>query len=335
MNRTSCPNHHDTAHNAAFVRATLNRQEAQIAGHSRGSPHLRWVTVVALTLVVIFAALCTGCASVADRRSECRPASEVLSSSDASALIAVIPRTSANAASWGLRELAFLLPFVAHTGLELHVIYTQDSDDLVEGGGDGGPPQILEAEVPSFPTFQVRGVPRAPTDPTALTEKLYCEHLAVWQSSAHQTIRHEVALRASVVRAWATSTAARLTELANRPIPDTTGPEAGVEFDAGASIFDAAQVAQAVPRPTIVILGELTELTPPSQRFQVLAHLVVLVRSTNPDQVLHAESAWSRWVKRAGGSFQALSANDTPAVIASALLARTKAYQGEIKNASA
>lgn len=61
-------------------------------------------------------------------------------------------------------------------------------------------------------------------------------------------------------------------------------------------------------------------MAPPSENFQVPAHLVILVRSNDPAQVLHAESAWSRWIKHAGGSFRAISANDTPTVIAGTLV---------------
>jgi len=235
-------------------------------------------------------------------------------------LIAIIPRTSANAASWSLRELAYLLPLAARAGLELHVVYTQDGDDLAEDGGDGGPPQVLEAQAPGFPAFHVQGAPQSPADPNALTAKLYCEHLVVWQSSASQVLRNEATRRIAAVSTWANSNATRLTALAAHPIPDTTGLEAGVEFDAGASIFSAAQIAQAAPRPTIVVLGGLTAVAPPSQKFEVPAHLVVLVRSTDPGQVLPAESAWSRWVRQAGGTFQAISANDTFTVIAGTLV---------------
>jgi hypothetical protein len=234
-------------------------------------------------------------------------------------LIAIVPRTSANAAIWGLHELASLLPLVARTGLELHVVYTQDGDDLGEDGGDGGPAQVLETQAPNFPVFQVHGAPQPPADPNALTAKLYCERLTAWQSSASQALTNQAAQRMDAVMAWATSTAARLIAVANAPIPDTTGREAGVEFDAGASIFAAAQIAQAAPQPTIVVLGGLTAVAPPSQDFKVPAHLVLLVRSTDPTRVLHAESAWKRWVARAGGTFQAISANNTPSVIAQAL----------------
>jgi hypothetical protein len=235
-------------------------------------------------------------------------------------LIAIVPRTSANAASWGLRELAILLPFAARAGLELHVSYTQDGDDLAEGGGDGGPPQVLETQAPSFPAIQIQGAPQSPADPNALTAKLYCERLAAWQSSASQTRMSQDAGRIAAVGAWAKSNTAWLIALAASPIPDTAGREAGVEFDAGASIFSAAEVAQAAPRPTIVVLGGLIDLAPPSQNFQVPARLVVLVRSTNPAHVLHAQSTWSRWVTQAGGTFQAMSANDSPTVIAGQLV---------------
>jgi hypothetical protein len=272
---------------------------------------------VAMTLAV--AVLGTGCAPAAGKEPVCKPGVEALPASHASSLIAIIPRTSANAASWGLREVAFLLPLVARAGLELHVIYTQDGDDLGEDGGDGGPPQVLEAKAPSFPVFQVQGAPRSPADPNTLTTKLYCERLVAWQSSASQALRNQATRQIAALAAWAKSNAARLSALAAGPIPDTTGREAGVEFDAGASIFSAAEIAQAAPRPTIVVLGGLTGLTPPSQEFEVPAHLVVLVRSSDPVQVLRAESAWARWVTRAGGTFQPMSANDTPAVIAGAL----------------
>jgi hypothetical protein len=245
---------------------------------------------------------------------------EALPASQASSLTAIVPRTSASAASWALRELAFLLPFVARAGLELHVIYTQDGDDLGEDGGDGGPPQVLETQAPSFAVFQVQGVPQSPADPNALTAKLYCERLAAWQTMADQTLTSEASRQIPAVRAWAKSNAARLIALAASPVPDTTGREAGIEFDAGASIFSAAQVAQTAPRSTIVVLGGLTSLAPPSDRFEVPARFVVIVRSSNPAQVLEAENAWSRWVMRAGGTFQAISVNNSPTAITRALM---------------
>ena len=275
---------------------------------------------LAISTTATVAILAAGCAPSAPKSQGCASRIEALAASQTSSLIAIVPRTSANAASWGLRELASLLPLVARAGLELHVVYTQDGDDLGEDGGDGGPPQVLEARAPSFPVFQVQGAPQSPADPNALTAKLYCERLVAWQSSASQALKNQASRRIAAVSTWANSNAARLTALAAHPIPDTTGREADVEFDAGASIFSAAQIAQAAPRPTIVVLGGLTAVAPPSQNFEVPADLVVLVRSNDPAQVLHAESAWSRWVKHAGGTFQAISANDTPTVIAETLV---------------
>jgi hypothetical protein len=275
---------------------------------------------LAISTTATVAILAAGCAPSASKSQGCASRIEALAASQTHSLIAIDPRTSANAASWGLRELASLLPLVARAGLELHVVYTQDGDDLGEDGGDGGPPQVLEAQAPSFPVFQVKGVPQSPADPNALTAKLYCERLVAWQSSASQALRNQASRRIAAVRTWANSTAAQLTALATHLIPDTTGRETGVEFDAGAAIFSAAQIAQAAPRPTIVVLGGLTAVAPPSQNFEVPAHLVVLVRSDDPAQVLHAESAWSRWIKQAGGSFQAISANNTPTVIAGTLV---------------
>jgi hypothetical protein len=275
---------------------------------------------IAISTTATAAILAAGCAPSAPKSQGCASRIEALAASQTSSLIAIIPRTSANAASWGLRELAFLLPLVARAGLELHVVYTQDGDDLGEDGGDGGPPQVLEAQAPSFLVFQVQGAPQSPADPNALTAKLHCERLAAWQSSASQALRNQASRRIAAVSTWANSNAARITALATHPIPDTTGSEGGVEFDAGASIFSAAQIAQAAPQPTIVVLGGLTAVAPPSQKFEVPAHLVVLVRSNDPGQVLHAESVWSRWVKQAGGTFQAISANDTPSVIAETLV---------------
>lgn len=273
-----------------------------------------------VSMVLTVAFMAAGCASSAGKGQGCASRIEALPASRASSLIAIVPRTSANAASWGLRELAFLLPLVARAGLELHVVYTQDGDDLAEDGGDGGPPQVLEAQAPSFPVFQVQGAPQSPADPNALTAKLYCERLVAWQFSASEALRNQASRRIAAVTTWVNSAAARLTALAAAPIPDTTGREADVEFDAGASIFSAAQIAQAAPRPTIVVLGGLTAVAPPSQDFEVPAHLVVLVRSNDPAQVLHAESVWSRWIKQAGGTFQAISVNDAPSVIAGALM---------------
>lgn len=275
------------------------------------------LTISTTATVAILAA---GCTVPAPKSHGCASRIEALAGSQTSSLIAIVPRTSASAASWGLRELASLLPLVARAGLELHVVYTQDSDDLGENGGDGGPPQVLEGQAPSFPASQVQGAPQSPADPNALTARLYCERLVAWQSGSSRALRNETNRRIAAVFTWANSNAARLRALAARPIPDTTGSEADVEFDAGASIFSAAQITQTDPRPTIVVLGGLTAVAPPSENFQVPAHLVVLVRSNDPAQVLHAESAWSRWIKHAGGTFQAISANDTPTVIAGTLV---------------
>ncbi len=259
---------------------------------------------LAISTTVTAAVLAVGCASPVAKAQGCASRIEALPASRTYSLIAIIPRTSANAASWSLRELASLLPLVARAGLELHVVYTQDGDDLAEDGGDGGPPQVLEAQAPSFQVFHVQGAPQSPADPNALTAKLYCERLVAWQSSARQVLRNEATRRIAAVSTWANSNATRLTALAAHPIPDTTGLEADVEFDAGASIFSAAQIAQAAPRPTIVVLGGLTAVAPPSQKFKIPAHLVVLVRSTG----------------QAGGTFQAISANDTFTVIAGTLV---------------
>jgi hypothetical protein len=313
MNHTSHPN-------GAVKRAAIDHgYSPPWGGRPRGSLS-RMLTVLGLAGAIILAALSAGCAPAIGKGSTCAPQLEALPTSRASSLIAIIPRTSADAASWGLRELAFLLPFVARAGLELHVFYTQDSDDLVEGGGDGGPPQVLETQAPTFPVVQIQGEPQPPADPNALTAKLYCARLAAWQSNAGQTLMNRAASRDSAVNAWARSSAARLIALAARPIPDTTGREAGVEFDAAASIFAAAEVAQAAPQPTIVVMGGLTDLAPPSEKFEIFGRFVVLVRSTNPAQVLPAERAWSRWVAQAGATFQAMSSNDSPTVIAAELL---------------
>lgn len=318
MNHTSHPNRRNSAL-TAVQRTAPDRDKGALCDRDPHDRPSRRFTAVVSVVSMTLAILIVGCTPAVGGGPGCTSRTEAVPASRAASLIAIVPRTSAETASWGLRELAFLLPFVARAGLDLHVIYTQDSDDLAEGGGDGGPPQVLEAQAPGFPVFQVQGAPQAPADPNALTAKLYCEHLATWQSRASLTVRDEAARRIATVSAWARSNAVRLAELAARPVPDTTGPEAGVEFDAGASIFSAAQIAQAASRPTILVLGGLTALAPPSQDFKVPAHLVVMVRSTDPAQVIHAENAWSRWITRAGGTFQAISANDTPTVITSAL----------------
>ena len=245
----------------------------------------------------------------------CVPRAEALAASRASSLIAIDPRTSAAAASWGLDELARLMPYLAQAGLEVHVLYSQDGDDLGNGGGDGGQPQVLLTRAPGFPAFRVGGAPQLPSHPNPLIRQLYCNRLASWQWHAQMKLRAEGARRLMAVRAWARRTAAILVALARRRIPDTAGTEAGVEIDASASIFAAAEIAEAAPEPTIVFLGGLTALQPPARIFRLRGRLVALVRSSNPRQVLHAEAAWTRWADRAGGSFEALSADDAPATI--------------------
>jgi hypothetical protein len=276
------------------------------------------ISTIAMVAAVTTAAL-AGCTRVAGGGRSCAPLVEALPASRASTLIAVIPRSSAGAASWGLRELAQLLPFVARPGLELHVLYTQDSDDLGEGGGDGGPPQVLLTDAPGFPALRVGQAPQQPSNPTSLSTQLYCDHLAAWQAHAARTLRAEADRRTASSAAWAKAAAATLRGLADKPIPDTSGPEAGVEPDSGASVFSAAQVAEAAPQPTIVFLGGLTSIRPPSQSFRFPARLVALLRSSDPSQVLYTDSAWARWAHRAGGTFEELSANDALTAIAQAL----------------
>ena len=229
---------------------------------------------------------------------------EALPASGSSSLIAVDPRTSAGAAASGLDELAQLLPPAARAGLELHVFYSQDSDDLGDGGGDGGPPQVLFTSAPSFPAFRVTGAPQRPADPTPLSARLYCKHLAAWQVHASSVLHAEVVRRAALLATWASTTAARLRALADKPIPDTTGSEAGGEIDTGGSIFAAALVAEVAPHPTVLVLGSLTALSPPSIRFQFPARLVALIQSSDPGQVLGIESAWIRWIHKAGREFR-------------------------------
>jgi hypothetical protein len=131
-------------------------------------------------------------------------------------------------------------------------------------------------------------------------------------------LQAESARRNTSVTNWARMTAARLTALQQQPIPDTTGPEE-TKVDAGASIFAADEISQAAPHPTIFFLGGLTAFRPSPRGFRFPTRLVALIRATSPTQVLEAESAWSRWVRRAGGSFAALSADDTPTTIAKVL----------------
>ena len=285
---------------------------------------LRGFSRLGLVVAISAVSLSAGCARMTNGEltsggSGCAVPVEALPASGSSSLIAVVPRTSAEAAVWGLDELAQLLPSAARAGMELHVFYSQDSDDLGEGGGDGGPPQVLLTSAPSFPAFQVTGAPQSPANPTPLSARLYCRHIAAWQVHASRVLRAEAVRRAALVATWARTTAARLTVLAGRPIPDTTGSEAGGEIDTGGSIFAAALVAEVAPHPTVLVLGGLTALSPPSIRFRFPARLVVLIRSSDPGQVLGAESAWTRWAHRAGGSFEALSSNDSSTAIAGAV----------------
>lgn len=258
-------------------------------------------------------------ATSASQSTGCRAIVAALPASQATSLIAVVPRTSAQAVAWGLRDFAQLLRSVARAGLELHVFYTQDGDDLVENGGDGGPPQVMLAQAPTFSYYRVGGFPKSPSDPTPLSRHLYCDRLAAWNAHAVRAVHAQAASRKAAVAAWADAAAANLRALAGRPVPDTTGAESGVEIDASGSIFAAAQVAQAAPKPSILFLGGLTALRPPSRKFRFPALLVALVRSSNPNEVLPSEAAWSRWAKQAGGSFLAMSSNDPPAAVAMAL----------------
>ena len=180
---------------------------------------------------------------------------------------------------------------------------------------------MLLTTAPSFASFDVTGAPQSPSNPTPLSSRLYCDHLAAWRAQANRKLQAESERRAALVAAWARMTAAKLTVLADKPIPDTSGAEAGGDADTGASIFAAAQVAAVAPHPTVLVLGGLTALRPPSESFRFPALLVALIRSDDPDQVLNAESAWNRWARKSGGKFEALSSNDAVTVITRALRA--------------
>src|SRR5215472_8884578 len=170
-----------TAHHLHSV-ASEDRSQAGARGnegHRLNRLRKRFVPVLSRAFLVVSitaAGLATGCTPSA--RPNCMPKAEKLAASRWSSLIAVVPRTSRSAATWGLRELARLLPLVASGGLQLHVLYSQDSDDLVEGGGDGGPPQVLLTSVPHFPAVHLTGAPASPSDPTSLSAGLYCGRLA-------------------------------------------------------------------------------------------------------------------------------------------------------------
>ena len=92
------------------------------AAHDRHPSRYPAPRLIVLTAVLaaFLATLTVGC-SPATHRSRCVPGSEALPASRAASLIAVIPRTSAEAATWGLRELTLLLPYLAQAGLDLHV----------------------------------------------------------------------------------------------------------------------------------------------------------------------------------------------------------------------
>ena len=101
---------------------------------------LRGFSRLGLVVAISAVGLSAGCARMTSGEltsgvSGCAAPVEALPASRSSSLIAVVPRTSAQAAIWGLDELAQLLPSAARAGMELHVFYSQDSDDLGEGGG--------------------------------------------------------------------------------------------------------------------------------------------------------------------------------------------------------
>jgi len=317
MNDTSDPNQAKSGGSAERA-AHSDPDEALPDGHCGGRLR-QGLMALGVAMAMLLALLSAGCMRPPGRGPGCTPKLDALPASHAFSLIAVVPRTSPEAASWALRELAFLLRFVARAGLELHVIYTEDADDLAEGGGDGGPPQVLSANAPSFPPSRELRMPSAPADPTTLTAKLYCERLAAAEVHGRRMLETESARRSASVTAWVNKTAALLVALADRPIPDTSGTEAGVEIDASASIFTAAEVAEASPRPTILFLGGLTSIRPPARVYRLPACLVALIRSSAAAQVLRAEATWALWMHKAGGSFKPLSANNVPETIAHVL----------------
>ena len=287
-----------------------------LAGQS-GGRRARLIARSGLMAVVAAASLAAGCAQP-HGASGCAPRPEMLAASPKSGLIVLIPRTSRSEAVWSLLELARLLPFVARAGLELHVLYSQDGDDLGESGGDGGRPQVLLSAAPSFGTARPAGRPASPPDPTPLTTHLYCDHLAAWEARASRKLKNDASGRSTAVRAWMRTVAARLGKLAAGPIADTAGSEAGGRVDAGGSIFAATQVAASASRPVIVLMGGLSALRPPAAEPPVPVCLVALIRSDAPGPVRRAESAWTRWAGRGGGTFEPMSAYDTPEAIARA-----------------
>jgi hypothetical protein len=305
---------------ATAITRGCGRQNEAPQGDRFNGRRSRRVTALGIAMAMSGALWGVGCVPVTGGGPGCTPRMEALPGSRPFTLIPVIPRTSLEAASWGLRKLASILPAVTRPGLELAVRYTQDADDLGEGGGDGGPPQVLQKQAPQFPAFKVSGAPQAPTDPNGLTAKLYCQRLNAWEKHARQELEAEVSRRAAGTRAWVKTVRAQLFALSDKPIPDTTGAEANSEFDAGASVFGAVQVAESAPRPVILFLGGLTALAPPSHNFVCHVHFAALVRSTDPAEVLHAVKVWSGWITRCGGTFQTISADDTPLEIVRALM---------------
>jgi len=302
-----------------FSRAPGVRPPWKRSARTRRRPRPRLCTVLLAGIVTTASLVATGCGPAPTATQGCAPQAEVLAASTPRTLIAEIPRSSVTTATWGLRELAKLMPYLATSGLQLHVLYSQDRDDLVPGGGDGGPPQVLFSMAPSFPVVRMSGAPARPADPTHLTTQLYCKVLAKWEAQARQAAQSDSNRRAASVAGWARDMASRLTRLSDRPIPDTAGPEAGGEVDAAASVFAAVQIAQSAVEPTIFFVGGLTEMVPPGRSYRVGGRLVALVVSDDPGQVLPAEARWTRWAHLAAASFEAVSTNAAPAAIAHAL----------------